>query len=324
MFKYDIIGYGNPFQDLVVDIDKLPENNKKTYMHTYSFQGGGNIPTAIVAASVLGAKCAVYGNAGDDMFGRAAVEDFAFNGVDTSHLRLQANRRSDFTVCVAERLVGGKEFIIKLGDYDEYREDELDIGFLSSTRMLHVGGFVTPAMLKASEIVHASGGEVSIDAAYYRPDITENLDKLDIFIASETYYDAMCADMGKMSCMEAVRYIHSKGPKIAIITLGEKGCVAICDKCEFTVPAFKVDAVDTTGAGDVFHGAFDYAYLQGMDCVESARFSSAVSAIKCTRNGGRSGIPDSRTAQRFLDSSIIDYTEIDKRVERYQRGFFIK
>ena len=89
----------------------------------------------------------------------------------------------------------------------------------------------------------------------------------------------------------------------------------------FELPAFKVNVVDTTGAGDVFHGAFDYAYLQGWDVKKCARFASGASAIKCTRPGGRAGIPDLLTLTRFLEEGVIDYTEIDERVRHYKQGF---
>ena len=77
-----------------------------------------------------------------------------------------------------------------------------------------------------------------------------------------------------------------------------------------------------TGAGDVFHGAFNYAWLQGWDVPTCARFSSAVSAIKCTRSGGRAGIPTLETVQKYLDTGKIDYTEIEERVAHYRKGMF--
>ena len=90
----------------------------------------------------------------------------------------------------------------------------------------------------------------------------------------------------------------------------------------FKIPAFKVDVVDTTGAGDVFHGAFIYGLLQGWDIEYTAKFSSAVSAIKCTRLGGRAGIPNLATVERFLEDGTIDYADIDNRVDFYREIMF--
>lgn len=74
------------------------------------------------------------------------------------------------------------------------------------------------------------------------------------------------------------------------------------------------------GAGDVFHGAFLAALLKGKSHRECARYASAVSAIKCTRIGGRAGIPDESVLERFLETGEIDYEEIDRRVEYYRRA----
>ena len=88
----------------------------------------------------------------------------------------------------------------------------------------------------------------------------------------------------------------------------------------FSLPAMDIPVVDTTGAGDVFHGAFDAAYLNGMDVVSAAKYATGVSSIKCTQMGGRAGIPDVKTLEKFLKTGIIDYEKIMRRVEHYKRG----
>ena len=119
---------------------------------------------------------------------------------------------------------------------------------------------------------------------------------------------------------EECREIFASGPKIVVFTFGEKGCVGYSKEGFFVLPAFSVDVVDTVGAGDVFHGAFLAQLLKGQSVMECARAASAVSAIKCTRIGGRAGIPNSETLQKFLDTGEIEYTEIDERVNFYRRG----
>ena len=132
----------------------------------------------------------------------------------------------------------------------------------------------------------------------------------------------MCQSKGSMSYEQAARLIRSEGPEIVIFTLGERGCAGVYDNTYFELPAFNVKLVDSTGAGDVFHGAFNYAWLQGWEVPECARFSSAVSAIKCTEHGGRAGIPDLKTVQRFLKDGTIDRSFLDKRLKQYRQGFF--
>lgn len=320
--QFDMIGFGNPFQDLIVELDQLPPSNVNIRMRNYVFMGGGNVPTATVAAGRLGLRAAILGVSGDDMFGHANKADFQYNNVDTSHLKLEAGKRTDFCVCVCERSVSGKEFISHPGDFHPLEIEDLDEAFIKSAKILHIGDMLTPAKFQAADWIHQAGGLVSIDAAYYRPDIYQNYRYLDIFIASETYFKAMCDAQGPMNCQTAARYIRAQGPEIVIFTLGEAGCEGVYGDTHFALPAFQVDAMDSTGAGDVFHGAFNYGYLQGWDVPQCARFASAVSAIKCTRLGGRAGIPSLETVTRYLETGEIDYAEIDDRVAHYRQGMF--
>ena len=96
------------------------------------------------------------------------------------------------------------------------------------------------------------------------------------------------------------------GPRIFVETVGEEGSYTITREEQFHTPAFPVDVVDTTGAGDVFHGAYIVGMLHGWDLRQIAQFSTAVSALKCTRLGGRAGIPDLASTLHFLQERHID------------------
>ena len=313
----DLIGIGDPILDLAVEMEKLPESNTNAKLYGCCFQGGGNVPTALAAAGRLGLKCAILGIMGDDMAGNANIADFQFNHVDASHLTVDPGKRTNFNVCITERYNKGKVLLSHAGSCRPFDVSDLDEKFIKSARMLHIG-FFTPPVVQACEWIHEAGGKVSIDAAYYRPCIHEYYRHIDLFIGSETYFKAM---PGTPSLEEAMRSIQKQGPEIVIFTLGENGCRGVYGENAFELPAFEVEVVDTTGAGDVFHGAFDYAYLQGWDVERCARFASGVSAIICTRPGGRAGIPDLSTLTRFLEEGVIDYTEIDERVRHYKQGF---
>lgn len=319
----DLIGFGDPFLDLVVKLDRLPRTNKNCRINEYVFQGGGNVPTACVAAARLGLKTSLIGCVGDDLFGRAGLEDLQYNAVDISKMSVQKNKKSNFCICVTEREIDGKEFISKEGTFEPIKEEELDEKFFSETKMMHVA-FITPAVAKACDIVHAAGGKISADANYYRPSTYDYYDKIDIFIGSEMYYNCFCEDkrLDLLEFESNMKILRSLGPEIVIFTFGADGCKGVYEDKFFEVPAIKVDVVDTTGAGDVFHGAFDYFYLQGYDAVTCAKLSTGVSAIKCTRPGGRSAIPTISVLEKFLETGEIEYSEIDMRVEHYKKGIF--
>jgi sugar/nucleoside kinase (ribokinase family) len=96
------------------------------------------------------------------------------------------------------------------------------------------------------------------------------------------------------------------GPRVYIETAGANGSYTITTEEQFHTPAFPVDVVDTTGAGDVFHGAYIAGWLRGWDLQQIAQFSSAVSAIKCTKLGGRAGIPTFDETMEFLHARGVD------------------
>ena len=319
--KFDLIGFGDPFLDLVVKLDKLPETNTNCRINDYGFQGGGNVPTACVAAARLGLKTALIGCVGDDLFGRVGLSDLEYNNVDTSKMSVQEGKKSNFCICVTESAVSGKEFISKPGTFEEIKIEELDEEFFKSTRLMHVA-LITDAVAKACDIVHASGGKISVDANYYRPYTYDYYDKIDIFIGSEMYYNAFCEDkkLNPENFKENMVLLKSYGPEIVIFTFGPDGCKGVYEDKYFDIPAIDVDVVDTTGAGDVFHGAFDFFYLRGYNAEEAAKRSTGVSAIKCTRPGGRSGIPTLPVLCKFLETGEIDYSEIDERVAHYEKG----
>ena len=327
MKKYDIIGIGNPGQDMVVELEKIPYEEVSSKMYDCSFQGGGWVATALCAAGNLGAKTSFLGVIGDDVFGKMITEDFKFNNVETSHLVVAEGKRSNFCICITERSTKSKHLISRSGELREVEISDIDEDFIKSARMIHVG-FVNEAIRKAADIIHENDGKVSVDAAYYKPYVYENYDIFDIFIGSEYYFDGVCEELGMKSAKylndnekyEVMKYIQSKGPEIVIFTFGEHGSMGIYGNEKFVQPAMAANIKDTTGAGDVFHGAFDVAYLNGLSVPEAAKFATGASTIKCTCLGGRAGIPDLDILNVFLKTGKIDEEKINERGDKYLHG----
>ena len=146
---------------------------------------------------------------------------------------------------------------------------------------------------------------VSLDGCSRQKDNTLNLSlarMADILIMNAVYPRAVsgCADSGA-----ALKFFSELGPKKAVImTLGGEGCLALIDGEVRHFGAYPVKAVDTTGAGDVFHGAFLARYLEGYSVPDCIRFASAASAMKCTVPGGRAGIPAKESLEAFLARNV--------------------
>ena len=114
-----------------------------------------------------------------------------------------------------------------------------------------------------------------------------------------------------------MRALREKGPGIIAFTFGEKGCVLLDDEGFEKIDGFSVPVRDTTGAGDVFHGAFLFGILQGWKNTQCARFACAAAAIKCTRLGGHAAIPTLDAVDAFLRTGLINQEAFDLRAERY-------
>lgn len=312
----DIIGIGKPIKDLLVAVDSMPKGDGATMARAVSSQGGGNCASAIIAAARLGMKCGIYSNIGDDAKGQFCRDDFLRHGVDVSHLRLEAQKTTSFCLCIAETSSQTRRFIGQSGTASELSPDSIDYDYIKSSRLVHFDGYGATAQAVA-KFARSNGIITSIDAGGYSPGYVDMEPLIDLFIASEFY---MAGRFPGETPENAVKKMAKAGCKVAVITLGASGLVGCVGDDIFSLPAFKgLEIVDTTGAGDVFHGAFASAYLMGMEPVLCAKFASAVSYIKCTRIGGRSGIPTRNMVEHFLKyGELIGTEELDARQEFYK------
>jgi sulfofructose kinase len=312
----DIIGVGYPFMDCLIQMSELPKSNGASDLLDYSWQGGGMVATGLVAASVLGASCSIIGVVGGDQHGLFCKNDLKRDGVDVSHLIIDINGTTDLSFVLSESLKSARSFISRRGSRRKLLSSDLEKGYIAGAKYLLVSA-MDPVSVCACKIARENGVKVVIDADIYDLLIVEHIGVIDVFIGSEDFYVGMFSDNDyETNC----RKLASLGPKIAMITLGQRGCTGIYEGAYMKLPAFHVKVVDANGAGDVYHGAFIYGMLQGWEGRYVAEFASAVSAIKCTRLGGRAGIPHAAVAEGFMRNGEIDYTEIDKRVDMYRKG----
>ncbi|MDF2541307.1 MAG: carbohydrate kinase, PfkB family [Herbinix sp.] len=314
--QYDVVGIDSPCIDLAVNVEQFPEVNHGQIVKNCSWQGGGKVATGLIAAARLGARAAVIGNIGDDVYGAFIRKDFIRHGIDTKQLLSREGKTTHFSTVISDKKTKGRSILFYPGSAEPINADELPLKYLCNTKYFYIAR-LDEVTVKAATIARESGADIIIDADSYLDNLEDHLPLIDIFIGSEFLYRSMFPDEDyEKNC----RTVMEKGPEVVVFTFGEKGCVGFSKEGYFTVPAYQVEVVDTVGAGDVYHGAFVAGLLYHWPIPRIAQFASAVSAIKCTRIGGRAGIPDRKTAERFMESGIIDYMEIDQRVKFYQRG----
>ena len=321
--RFDIIGLENGIVDLALQIDEIPASGAVSSMKNYLWQPGGNVNNALAAAARLGARCSFMGAVGNDDVADFYRSDLAYHCIDTSHL-VNKEGHTTIVVCLAEEKTRERSFISYSGnDFSgapDLDESDIDDAFIAGAGYLHVGHASGRMMRPVIEAARKSGVIVSVDGGYYSDTLAWTLDHCDIMIMSKSFYEAMFADDdGYMDNMK--KLIAERGIDTCIVTLGADGCAGANRKGEsFRIPAFSGhDIIDTTGAGDVFHGGFLYAHSQGWNLERCARFASAVSFIKCTALGGRVGIPSLSTVEQFLAGGTIDMTDIEIRTEHYRK-----
>jgi ribokinase len=288
---YDCVGLGFCVADYQCLLDRFPTIDEKTVAKKYIHQGGAPVVTALVALGKWKRDVAMIGIAGDDDEGRFITKEMASYGVDTTHVILTKKTETKKAFVWIDMSTGsrtmvlGRERVIPL---PARAASEKNLPFC---RVFHTDGNETPVALKAMQLVRKRGGETVIDTGRPREQMDELFAHSDHFVASHSFIPKFFGVRAKPE--DAVWKILERGPKVALITLGEKGCIGATADGEFYVPGFnrKGFIVDTTGAGDVFHGGYIHGLLNGWPPKRCAEFANAAAFLSCGSIGARAGIP---------------------------------
>ena len=292
-----VAGLGQCSLDYIASVDRYPAEDTKVEAEGITIEGGGPVATALVSLARLGVETAFMGRVSDDEAGEEILRGLAVEGVDTSGVKVLAGGSSQVALIVACRASGTRTIIWKRPTVAALRPDEVDASLIRGAGMLLVDGLMAEASLEAVRIARGAGVPVMLDAGRLRPGMMELAAASDYVVASEEF----SADIAPTP-EETLRELAGRNPDLsaATVTLGPRGSVTAARGRTFSTPAFEVRAVDTTGAGDVFHGGCIYGILKGWGMEKTLRFASAFAAIKCTRPGGRGGIPSLGETLEFM------------------------
>lgn len=294
-----IICLGKSTLDRIWPLPELPTVGGKYRASDYLELGGGMAATAAVAVARLGARAAFCGRAGDDPSGHAMLDELAGYGVDVSQFRLFKGARSSVSGILVDR--EGERVIVNFGgagipedaDWLELNEVHDADAILVDVRWKE-GGIAICSKARSLGIPTVMDGEAA------DPDIFDALLPL-VDHAIFSLQGLRSYGGGKITNhMQLLQKMHSLGCRVAAVTMGPQGCLWVDDDGPHHQAAFAVDVVDTTGAGDVFHGAYVLALAEGMQVEAAMRFASGAAALKCTHHGGRAGIPSRKEVDDFL------------------------
>ncbi len=298
---YDVIGLGVSTLDLLMLSEELPGEESVQRAHQSVLQGGGPVATAMVTLARLGSRTAMIDKIGDDWRGRLVIDEFSREKVSTGHIRIVKGATTSIASITVRRRDGARAIIYSPGGCGELLPEELPADVISAAEILHLNGRHWAACLKAARIARAGGVKVSFDGgAYrYRDDIRLLLELTDICIVARQFASAFS---GIEDVELAAEKLLQAGPETVVVTGGAEGSwISLKNGGKFHQPAYDTaHAVDTTGAGDAFHGAFLHGIVTGLDVRECAALASAVAAMNTRHLGGRSAIPTLDQAREFM------------------------
>lgn len=311
----DVIGIGRPFMDFLVNVSHFPkERDELVPLLQMSWQGGGKVATALIAAAELGNRTAFFGIAGDDIYGRFLKDDFVYYGVDVSRMALDG--ANAFSLVISETETSGRIIMPRECSGRDILKSDIDLGMMRGYKYLLLEK-VEEATLFAAGAMKEYGNKVAFDVDPWNWPMDDMIGYLDVFIGSEFCYRSLFG--ASIEYAENFKTIGDMGPQIVVFTFGSRGCgVLYGGRFEF-VPAFNnVVVVDTVGCGDVFRGAYLSFLVKGFDPFKAAKYANAVSSIKCARIGGRAGIPNFEETESFIKTGTLDFSRIDAKVRRYE------
>jgi len=252
----------------------------------YATMGGGMAATAAVTVARLGGIAAFWGRGGDDVAGREMSKLLSQEGVDVSQFRLFPDGQSSVSGILVG--AGGERQIVNFRGRFPDEADWLPLGEVRRASAVLADPRWPAGAVALFSAARANGVPTILDADMAEPDIFETLLPLtDHAIFSEP---ALRGFAGR-SDDDALAGIARFGCSVAAVTRGANGVSSLAGNIRHHQPAYAVEAVDTTGAGDVFHGAYALAIGARLRTDDAMSFAAAAAALKCTRPGGRAGIP---------------------------------
>ncbi len=279
-----VVGLGACVYDTLITCDIFPFEDTKRKAESVFVSGGGPVGNALVVMSKLGAACSVIGGFADDTAGKYMLADFEKYGVNTRNVTIFGGKSSFTSYIILSEEAKTRTCVFDCGDVPDEPE-KINFEALDGADVLHLDGNYLNCAVRAAEIAKEKGVKVSLDAGGLYNDIEKLLPLVDILIPSAEFAIGLT---GKTDIPQAMGEIAERySPEILVVTNGSDGGYYYENGRAVHYAGIKVEAVDTNGAGDTFHGAFITAYISGKTIKECCEFASKVAAYKCAHKGVR-------------------------------------
>ncbi|MGE3803340.1 MAG: PfkB family carbohydrate kinase [Gemmataceae bacterium] len=298
---HDILGLGSVAVDDFLYVPAFPQQEIKMQVQERARQCGGLTATALVAAARLGARCAYAGVLGRDADSQFVFDTFAREGIDTQHIIRNDKARPIHSTIIVEAERQTRTILYDLKGSVGARPDAPAEEVIRAAGVLFVDHYGIEGMIRAAKIARAAGVPVVADLERNDwPGFSDLLALVDHLIVSRAFAKRVTGqDQPAAGCAA----LWTEARQVVIVTDGEHGCwYQYGQERPRHWPAFAVQAADTTGCGDVFHGAYAAKLASGAGLEDRLRFASAAAALKATRTGGQVGIPTRSEVEEFLQA----------------------
>jgi len=297
---FDAAGFGVNAVDHLLVVPEFPHSDTKARLIEHKQGAGGQTASAIVALQRLGMRTPYAGRFGSDAEGRFGLQSLKDEGVDIEFAEVIEGARTQVGYIIIEAERGERTVIWNRDERLAYSTDDAPTEFAGRARVIHLDSHDPLACARMAQAARAAGTIVSADIDNVYEGLAELLPLIDVLISSK---ELPLMLTGISDPHEALTEIKSRyGCALVGLTKGGRGATVLCEGEFLETPAFQVPGgcVDTTGAGDAFHGGFLYAMLQGEEIETSMKIGCAVAALGCRVLGARSGLPTRAELDTFL------------------------
>lgn len=287
----DVLCIGHACCDINVPLQSFPVENSKVQVDQFLEEGGGPAANAAFLLSTWGVSCGFAGLIGKDAYGARVEKEFCSAGVDTAFLETREGLETPLSVILTNQGNGSRTIINRRKSSDSMQPIQIPEAF-RSPKILLFDGHEAEASISAMRLFPEA--ITVLDAGSQRRGTEVLARKVDYLAASERFalsftgLPHLNSEVNRARCIDI---LWNENGKQVVVTLGERGLIYSNDGATKFMPAFSVQAVDTTGAGDIFHGALVYGLLQGFSLEETLRLASMAAAISVETPGGRRSVP---------------------------------
>jgi sugar/nucleoside kinase (ribokinase family) len=296
--RWDVLGFGAVTVDDLIYVERYPMPDTKVAVLDKQRQGGGLVGTALVAAARLGAHTAFAGMLGDDELSAYTLAEFQREGVDCAPVLRRPDARPIHSMIIVDRTNGQRSIMASFVGVQWRAPEDISDELICACRVLFVDHHAIAGHLRAAELAHKYDIPVVADIEREsEPRAEELLPLVDHLIVGIQFARRKTGQSDPAAAAQAL----ADGRACCVVTAGEQGCWYVERGTAVQhVPAYHVQVIDTTGCGDVFHGAYAAMIARGESISRAVHVASAAAAIKATQPGGRAGIPNLAVIEQFM------------------------